>query len=33
MNETDFEGPLGLEQLAAVGKIGGFFEAIDADDA
>jgi hypothetical protein len=32
MDETDFEGSLVLEQLAAIGKIDEFFEAIDADD-
>lgn len=32
MDESDFEGTLVLEQLAAVGKIDEFFEAIDADD-
>ena len=33
MDDTDFEGTLVLEQLAAVGKVEEFFEAIDADDA
>ena len=32
MDESDFEGTLVLEQLAAVDKIDEFFEAIDADD-
>jgi hypothetical protein len=32
MDETDFEGSLVLEQLAAIGKVDEFFEAIDADD-
>jgi hypothetical protein len=32
MEETDFEGTLVLEQLAAIGKVEEFFEAIDADD-
>ncbi len=32
MDESDFEGTLVLEQLAAIGKIDEFFEAIDADD-
>ena len=32
MDETDFEGTLVLEQLAAIGRIDDFFEAIDADD-
>jgi hypothetical protein len=32
MDETDFEGTLVLEQLAAIGKVEDFFDAIDADD-
>ena len=32
MNETDFEGTLVLEQLAAIGKVEEFFDAVDADD-
>jgi hypothetical protein len=32
MDETDFEGTLVLEQLAAIGKVDEFFDAIDADD-
>jgi len=32
MDETDFEGTLVLEQLAAVGKLEEFFDAIDSDD-
>jgi hypothetical protein len=32
MDEPDFEGTIVLEQLAAIGKIDDFFEAIDADD-
>ena len=32
MDERDFEGTLVLEQLAAIGRIDEFFEAIDADD-
>lgn len=32
MDETDFEGSLVLEQLAAAGKVEEFFEAIDGDD-
>ena len=32
MDETDFEGTLVLEQLAAIGKVDDFFDAIDADD-
>jgi hypothetical protein len=32
MDERDFEGSLVLEQLAAIGKVDEFFEAIDADD-
>jgi hypothetical protein len=32
MDETDFEGTIVLEQLAAIGKVEEFFDAIDADD-
>ncbi len=32
MDESDFEGTLVLEQLAAVGRLDDFFEAIDSDD-
>jgi hypothetical protein len=32
MNDTDFEGTLVLERLAAIGRVDEFFEAIDADD-
>ena len=32
MDDTDFEGTLVLEQLAAAGLIDDFFEAVDADD-
>jgi len=32
MDEADFEGTIVLEQLAAVGKLEEFFDAIDADD-
>jgi hypothetical protein len=32
MDDKDFEGTLVLEQLAAIGKVEDFFEAIDADD-
>ena len=32
MDESDFEGTLVLEQLAAVGKVEDFFEAIDEDN-
>ena len=32
MDESDFEGTLVLEQLAAIGKVEDFFDAIDADD-
>jgi len=32
MDDTDFEGTLVLEQLAAIDKVDDFFEAIDADD-
>jgi hypothetical protein len=32
MDDTDFEGTLVLEQLAAIDKVDDFFDAIDADD-
>ena len=32
MDESDFEGTLVLEQLAAIDQVDEFFEAIDADD-
>jgi hypothetical protein len=32
MDEEDFEGTLVLEQLAAIGKVDDFFDAIDSDD-
>ncbi|HUS27196.1 MAG TPA: hypothetical protein VMZ53_01770 [Kofleriaceae bacterium] len=32
IDETQFEGTLVLEQLAAIEKVDEFFEAIDADD-
>lgn len=32
MEETDFEGTLVLERLAAVGKLEDFFDAVDSDD-
>ena len=32
MDESDFEGTLVLEQLAAIGRVDDFFEAIDSDD-
>jgi hypothetical protein len=32
MDESDFEGTLVLEQLAAIGRLEAFFDAIDADD-
>ena len=32
MDETDFEGTLVLEQLAAIDRVDEFFEAIDSDD-
>ena len=32
MDESDFEGTLVLEELAAIGKVDEFFEAIDAED-
>jgi len=31
MDEDEFEGTLVLEQLAAIGTVDDFFEAIDAD--
>jgi hypothetical protein len=33
MDESDFEGTLVLEQLAEIGRLEDFFDAIDADDA
>ena len=32
MDESDFEGTLVLEQLAAIGEVEEFFDAVDADD-
>ena len=32
MDESDFEGTLVLEQLAAIGCVEDFFDAIDSDD-
>jgi hypothetical protein len=32
MDESDFEGTLVLEQLAAIDKVEAFFDAIDSDD-
>jgi hypothetical protein len=32
MDEREFEGTLVLEQLAAIGRVDEFFEAIDDDD-
>ena len=32
MDESDFEGTLVLEQLAAIGKVDEFFDAVDSDD-
>jgi len=32
MDEGDFDGTLVLEQLAAVGRVEDFFDAIDSDD-
>jgi len=32
VDESDFEGTLVLEQLAAIGKVDDFFEAVDSDD-
>jgi hypothetical protein len=33
VDESDFEGTLVLEQLAEIGQVEDFFDAIDADDA
>jgi hypothetical protein len=33
MDESDFEGTLVLEQLAEIGQVEDFFDAIDSDDA
>lgn len=32
MDEGDFEGTLVLEQLASIGRLDAFFDAVDADD-
>ena len=32
MEESDFEGTLVLEQLAEIGRVEDFFDAIDSDD-
>ena len=32
MDESDFEGTLVLEKLAAISKVDEFFDAIDGDD-
>jgi hypothetical protein len=32
MDDADFEGTLVLEQLASIGKVEEFFDAIDSDD-
>lgn len=32
MDEADFEGTLVLEQLAEIGRVEDFFDAVDADD-
>jgi hypothetical protein len=32
MDDSDFEGTIVLEQLAAIGKVEEFFDAIDSDD-
>jgi predicted RNA polymerase sigma factor len=32
MDERDFDGTLVLEQLATIGKVDAFFDAIDSDD-
>jgi hypothetical protein len=32
MDEADFEGTLVLEQLAVIGQVEDFFDAVDSDD-
>jgi hypothetical protein len=32
MDDTDFEGTLVLERLAAIGEVDAFFDAVDSDD-
>ena len=32
MDESEFEGTLVLEQLATIGRVEDFFDAVDADD-
>jgi hypothetical protein len=32
MDESDFEGTLVLEQLAEIGRVEEFFDAVDGDD-
>jgi hypothetical protein len=32
MDDTNFEGTLVLERLAAIGKVDEFFDAVDSDD-
>lgn len=32
MDEKDFEGTLVLEQLAEIGRVEDFFDAVDSDD-
>ena len=32
LDESEFDGSLVLEQLAAIGRVDDFFEAVDADD-
>lgn len=32
MDQSDFEGSLVLEKMAAIGKVDDFFAAVDADD-
>jgi hypothetical protein len=32
MDESDFEGTVVLEQLAEIGRVEDFFDAIDSDD-
>ncbi len=32
MDESDFEGTIVLERLAAIGRLEDFFDAVDSDD-
>jgi hypothetical protein len=32
VDESDFEGTIVLEQLAAIGRVEDFFDAVDSDD-